>query len=331
MEIWRETGKKEVGKEGGIMKRDRKMKKSAKVNEYGKTIEEEKERLRREIALQEAVDEKEEEDDELLFLRRRAAGLSIQEKRKQRKEMSVGDSPPMTTPTKRTGLSTVTKLRIEELRCAEGKATSSSIPEPVGKIGLSLKHVTAGCGQGGKEKFEAECRDLYEALTIEELKEACKVEKVAYGKRDLAIKRLVTRRVVKAYDPVNIPLPPSPTSSGRVTRSAKEKGFEGIAVKKRGKGMMLCKGSEPEGYRRVDFQMLIDFVTSDLRNCYTKAGGYVLQQKIGIPMGKSSSPPLACLMCAKAEWDFLIALGGQRRLVAGLRFVDDASVFVAYN
>ncbi|GBG72301.1 hypothetical protein CBR_g11229 [Chara braunii] len=48
-------------------------------------------------------------------------------------------------------------------------------------------------------------------------------------------------------------------------------------------------------------------------------------------MGKSSSPPLACMMCAKGEWDFLTTLGNQRRYVAGLRFVDDMSCFVAYN
>ncbi|GBG60112.1 hypothetical protein CBR_g3356 [Chara braunii] len=81
----------------------------------------------------------------------------------------------------------------------------------------------------------------------------------------------------------------------------KEKGFEGVVVKRRGRETKLCREDEPEGYRRVESRILLDFITSDLRNCYTKAGGYILLQKIGIPMGKSSSPPSACLMCAKAE------------------------------
>ncbi|GBG70960.1 hypothetical protein CBR_g69625 [Chara braunii] len=222
MEIRRETGKKVESEESETRKYDRKTRKPVKTNERGETIEEEKERLRREIALLEAVEEEEEEDDELQCLRRRAAGLSIHEKRKRRKEMPIGDSPPMTTPTKRTGLSTTAKLRIKELRSAEkGKVTSSSILEAVGKIGLSLKHVMAGCGPEGKKKFEAECKELYEALTINEMKKACRLEKVTYGKRELVIKRLTTRRVLKAYDPVNIPLLVSPTSNTRVTRSAK--------------------------------------------------------------------------------------------------------------
>ncbi|GBG63730.1 hypothetical protein CBR_g39272 [Chara braunii] len=43
------------------------------------------------------------------------------------------------------------------------------------------------------------------------------------------------------------------------------------------------------------------------------------------------STKLACLMCAKSEWDFLLSLDSQRHRFAGLRFVDDVSVFTTYN
>ncbi|GBG82802.1 hypothetical protein CBR_g36333 [Chara braunii] len=199
----------------------RRIRKLVRRNERGETLEEEKERLRQTIALHQ--EEEAVEDEELILLRRRAAGLVISDKRKREKEVVIGDSPPMITPTKgqRTGLGTMAKLRIEEIRETGKVATSSSpIPEPVGKIALSLKHISAGTGPGAREKYEADCRELYEALTVEELKEACKTERINYGKREAAIKRLVLRRVVKAYDPINVPLPATPVVR-RMTRASK--------------------------------------------------------------------------------------------------------------
>ncbi|GBG59028.1 hypothetical protein CBR_g24375 [Chara braunii] len=161
----REEIRHESGKENESASRVKRA--VVKRNERGETVEEEKERLRREIALREEA----EEDAELILLRRRAAGLEINEKRKRGKEVAVGDSPPMTTPTKgqRTVLGTTSKLRIEEL-CDFGHmaSTSSPIAEPVGKIGVSIKHVTAGTGLGARAKYKEEIRALYEALTVDE-------------------------------------------------------------------------------------------------------------------------------------------------------------------
>ncbi|GBG61919.1 hypothetical protein CBR_g26083 [Chara braunii] len=171
----------------------RRIRKLVRRNERGETLEEEKERLRRTIALHQ--EEEAVEDEELILLRRRAAGLVISDKRKREKEVVIGDSPPMITPTKgqRTRLGTMVKLRIEEIRETGKVATSSSpIPEPVGKIALSLKHISVGTGPGAREKYEADCRELYKALTVEELKEACKTERINYaksGKLDLSSPR----------------------------------------------------------------------------------------------------------------------------------------------
>ncbi|GBG93092.1 hypothetical protein CBR_g58777 [Chara braunii] len=109
------------------------------------------------------------------------------------------------------------------------------------------------------------------------------------------------------------------------------RGFRGVWVKHRGKGVVLSQKALVEGFQFVEFAMIHDFVQFELNECFTVAGGTILRQVIGIPMGKATSPPLACLMCVKAEWDFLISLGNDRRLIVGIRYVDDASAFVAYD
>ncbi|GBG68656.1 hypothetical protein CBR_g3197 [Chara braunii] len=113
--------------------------------------------------------------------------------------------------------------------------------------------------------------------------------------------------------------------------SHRSRGRSGVFVKRRGRGWKLSRCDSVEGYAFLSFDVIQQFVSFELELCFTVASGYIVQQLVGIPMGKSSSPPLACLMCSKAEWDFMITLGNQRRLIGGLRFVDDASVFVAYN
>ncbi|GBG62571.1 hypothetical protein CBR_g31208 [Chara braunii] len=207
-----------------------------KRNELGETREEEKERLLRLIASQEQSDDEEEEYEELVLLRRRAAGLRIKEKRKRGLvESPVGNSPPMVTPTKgqKTGLGKEAMAHIDEIKVAEqgkmeGTSTStrrdlSKALEPTGKLGISMKHVTAGTGLGAMEKYERDLREVFEALTIDELKDQCKQDKISYENRDLALKRLIMRRKIQAYDPVNVPLPSTPgvtiRAAGRETAS----------------------------------------------------------------------------------------------------------------
>ncbi|GBG87640.1 hypothetical protein CBR_g45793 [Chara braunii] len=195
---------------------------SSKTTSRADANNEEKESLRRMIALK-TLGMEETEDEELLALPRQAAKLDLLEKRKRGPDIAVGDSPPMTTPEKRsnTKLSEEAKARIQSIKGEQAKeVATSSTPS---KIDLSLKHIMASCGPGGRETFEKERQDFYDALNIEELKEACRREKVAYGKRELAIKRLITRRSVVAYDPSNIPLPVTPRTTTRTSK--------GVAIK----------------------------------------------------------------------------------------------------
>ncbi|GBG86385.1 hypothetical protein CBR_g41380 [Chara braunii] len=182
-------------------------------------IEAEKERLRRLIA-PEILDTAEEvEDEELRTLRRMAARMNLIEKWKRSPDTPVGNSPPVVTPEKKanTKLTDESKTRIEILKQELG--TDPGTTSTPLKIDQSLKHVvSASCGVGGKERFEQNCHGFYDFLTIDELKEACRRENVVYGKRDLAIKRLVIRRSAVAYDPANIPLPSTPRTGARNTR-----------------------------------------------------------------------------------------------------------------
>ncbi|GBG75273.1 hypothetical protein CBR_g19906 [Chara braunii] len=169
---------------GGAVAENKMERKKVKVNEKGETVEEEKERLRREITMQ--MISEDEEDTELLLLRRRAARINIHDKRRREPVDKLEGSPPAMTPSKgqRVGLmsdarrskmqlGSEAKKRINEIRNYEAghAASGSSILKLVGQLSLSLKHVTARCAPGDREKYEEECRDLFEALTIDELKE----------------------------------------------------------------------------------------------------------------------------------------------------------------
>ncbi|GBG74786.1 hypothetical protein CBR_g19298 [Chara braunii] len=181
-------------------------------------IEVEKERLRRLIAPEILETADEAKDKELRNLRRMAARMNLIEKRKRGPDVPVGNNPPVMTPEKKpnTKLTEESKTRIEILKQELGADPgASSTPS---KIDLPLKHITASCGVGGKERFERDCHVFSDSLTIDELKEACRREKVVYGKRELAIKRLVIRRSAVAYDPVNIPLPLTLRTEARNTR-----------------------------------------------------------------------------------------------------------------
>ncbi|GBG85528.1 hypothetical protein CBR_g40166 [Chara braunii] len=185
--------------EGNRESQVRRGKRVARVNEFGETVEEENERLRRTIAKQE--DEGTDvEDEELRVLGLRAAELEIKEKRKRGPDLPIGNSPPMAAPEKRSNvrLSEEAKRDIEEFRTtSNGECGPSGVPR---KIDLTIKHISASCRVGGKEKYEADCREFYDALTVEELKEVCRHEKIPYGKHEAAIRRLVIRRSSVAYD-----------------------------------------------------------------------------------------------------------------------------------
>ncbi|GBG76987.1 hypothetical protein CBR_g23318 [Chara braunii] len=106
------------------------------------------------------------------------------------------------------------------------------------------------------------------------------------------------------------------------------RGCKGVMVKTRGKGAKLRFGRTEVGWNSISLDMVVSFVSFELDATYFKVCGQVLQQVVGIPMGKASSPALACLLCTYNEFMFLTSLGCDQQLVSGLRMVDDVSVMI---
>ncbi|GBG43979.1 hypothetical protein CBR_g77533, partial [Chara braunii] len=73
-----------------------------------------------------------------------------------------------------------------------------------------------------------------------------------------------------------------------------------VGVNTRGRGATFGQTTGYDHWRRLDFGEIRKFVVFELTHTFRTALGVLLQQKVGIPMGKSTSPPLACIMCARA-------------------------------
>ncbi|GBG63202.1 hypothetical protein CBR_g36970 [Chara braunii] len=106
---------------------------------------------------------------------------------------------------------------------------------------------------------------------------------------------------------------------------------KGVMVRARGKGTKMKLGKSQVGWQTISFDVIVKFVEFELSCTYINACGKLLRQHTGIPMGKSSSPALACLLSAYSEFMFLSALGSMRPLTYGARIVDDVSIFVRYT
>ncbi|GBG92590.1 hypothetical protein CBR_g56103, partial [Chara braunii] len=106
----------------------------------------------------------------------------------------------------------------------------------------------------------------------------------------------------------------------------------GAKVSIRGKVCKMSRnGRKEEGYIDLPFDRILQMVRYELQYTYTICKGKVYQQVFGIPMGKNSSPTLADLLCAKAEFDFLSSLQNDRQLITGVRLLDDVSVLGVYD
>ncbi|GBG81245.1 hypothetical protein CBR_g31917 [Chara braunii] len=105
--------------------------------------------------------------------------------------------------------------------------------------------------------------------------------------------------------------------------------FVGVRVSKRGKLCMMAKNTrKSEGFVLLDFALIKEGVRFELDNTFVKSAGETLKQLLGIPMGRNSSPALACVVCARSEAVFMESLGRDRELIRGMMMVDDIAVFV---
>ncbi|GBG58958.1 hypothetical protein CBR_g24308 [Chara braunii] len=106
------------------------------------------------------------------------------------------------------------------------------------------------------------------------------------------------------------------------------RGREKVSVSRRGREVVMNQRSRGKGYVQISFQLIREYVKFELNHTYTTCRGRLLKQIIGIPMGKNSSPPLACILCARYETRFMRSLGKDRALFQGISFMDDVTTGV---
>ncbi|GBG75917.1 hypothetical protein CBR_g21159 [Chara braunii] len=132
-----------------------------------------------------------------------------------------------------------------------------------------------------------------------------------------------------AYTPV---MRTGASTTKKAREEYKQAGLKRIAAwngkRRRGKTVVLNRKSIGAGYVQIKFERIREYVRYELEHTFTTCGGKLLRQAVGIPMGKNTSPALACVMCARYETAFMAAPGKDRKLVYGTRFMDDAAMAV---
>ncbi|GBG80947.1 hypothetical protein CBR_g31504 [Chara braunii] len=133
--------------------------------------------------------------------------------------------------------------------------------------------------------------------------EGCHVSSMSYDIKDM-FSKLPHEKIIEAVD--------------WIIRHFISKGKTAVRVNPRGRGSSFGRTTGADHWRTIELETLRRFVEFDLKHTYIKATGVILKQLIGIPMGKSTSLPLACIMCAHAEWKFLQGWG-RKELTCSVR------------
>ncbi|GBG88555.1 hypothetical protein CBR_g48024 [Chara braunii] len=77
----------------------------------------------------------------------------------------------------------------------------------------------------------------------------------------------------------------------------------------------------PTSWWKLGFQEIRNFVKFELTHTCALALGVLRQREVGIPVRKNTSPPLACIMCARSDFVFVSSLGIRRTNVFGVGIV----------
>ncbi|GBG90556.1 hypothetical protein CBR_g50899 [Chara braunii] len=111
-----------------------------------------------------------------------------------------------------------------------------------------------------------------------------------------------------------------------------DRGYRQFKVAVRGRLTVLSKTrKKEEGYVTVTIQHIREMLGFQLAGSFASCQTLTIRQVTGIPMGRATSPALACITCAHAEFQFLTSLGKDRSLCHGIRVVDDITLFVGYT
>jgi hypothetical protein len=84
-------------------------------------------------------------------------------------------------------------------------------------------------------------------------------------------------------------------------------------------------------HTEIHISELVEIIEYDMNNVIFTLGNVTLRQINGIPMGGFISAPEAQLVCIYSEVQFNESLGIDQKYVSGIRYMDDLSIFIAYN
>lgn len=114
-----------------------------------------------------------------------------------------------------------------------------------------------------------------------------------------------------------------------VQRVEQQRGGVVLSVKRRGRGgVRWGRNANSRMFATVTLHQLVDVARFELEHAIFRVGSVFLWQQVGLAMGGFNSPPLAVITCAVDEFNWLRSLGGEARLVRGLRYVDDSTLAI---
>ncbi|GBG76429.1 hypothetical protein CBR_g22177 [Chara braunii] len=109
------------------------------------------------------------------------------------------------------------------------------------------------------------------------------------------------------------------------------RGMRGLRVSQRGKLCAMVKRvRKEEGIVILLFDDIRREVAFELSRSYVRCMFSLLMQEFEIPMGRNSSPALACLVCIRDESAFLERMTGLGAVARGIRMIDDVEVLVGF-
>ncbi|GBG84096.1 hypothetical protein CBR_g37971 [Chara braunii] len=151
------------------------------------------------------------EASEVEEISQKAKDLTIGDKRKRSPDATIGNSPPMEVPPKRTPRNTKVKprkLAAKLLTTASKKTTKKGKPEEGGsktpkrytpKRGTPKTNIAAKIGSAGKTKFVVDNMRQLAEYQADDLKLLCRREDLVYGNKVLAVINVAEKLAEEAY------------------------------------------------------------------------------------------------------------------------------------
>jgi hypothetical protein len=112
-----------------------------------------------------------------------------------------------------------------------------------------------------------------------------------------------------------------------IDRAKEQSAAHVLAVRRRGRrGVAWGRNFDKRKYTALTLDQVLDVACYELKHTFLKVGRVFLWQRIGLAMGGFLSPAMAQGTCAVSEYSWLKSLGADRKLVSGMRYMDDSTL-----